>query len=35
MKINVESRWLGDVVVIVPEVFQDSSSFFTETQLSR
>jgi dTDP-4-dehydrorhamnose 3,5-epimerase len=31
MKINVESRWLGDVVVIVPEVFQDSRGFFTET----
>src|SRR5271154_4557147 len=31
MKINVESRSLGDVVVIVPEVFQDSRGFFTET----
>jgi dTDP-4-dehydrorhamnose 3,5-epimerase len=31
MKINVESRWLGDVVVIIPEVFQDSRGFFTET----
>lgn len=31
MKINVESRSLGDVIVIVPEVFQDSRGFFTET----
>jgi dTDP-4-dehydrorhamnose 3,5-epimerase len=31
MQINVESRWLGDVVVVVPEVFQDSRGFFMET----
>jgi dTDP-4-dehydrorhamnose 3,5-epimerase len=31
MQIKVESRHLGDVVVIVPEVFQDSRGFFTET----
>lgn len=31
MQINVESRWLGDVVVVVPEIFQDSRGFFTET----
>src|SRR5271169_41280 len=31
MQIKVESRWLGDVVVIVPEIFQDSRGFFTET----
>jgi len=31
MKINVESRRLGDVVVLVPEIFQDSRGFFMET----
>lgn len=31
MQIKVESRWLGDVVVIVPEVFQDGRGFFSET----
>src|SRR5271155_847367 len=31
MQIKVESRGLGDVVVVVPEVFQDSRGFFTET----
>ena len=31
MEIKIESRWLGDVVVIVPEVFQDSRGFFSET----
>src|ERR1017187_4496456 len=31
MQIKVESRWLGDVVVVVPEVFQDSRGFFSET----
>jgi dTDP-4-dehydrorhamnose 3,5-epimerase len=31
MQIKVESRSLGDVVVVVPEVFQDSRGFFTET----
>src|SRR5215469_6201851 len=31
MQIRVESRHLGDVVVVVPEVFQDSRGFFCET----
>jgi dTDP-4-dehydrorhamnose 3,5-epimerase len=31
MQINIESRHMGDVVVIVPEVFQDSRGFFCET----
>jgi len=31
MQISIESRHLGDVVVIVPEVFQDSRGFFSET----
>lgn len=31
MDINIESRHLNDVVVIVPEIFQDSRGFFTET----
>ncbi len=31
MEIRVESRHLGDVVVLVPEVFQDSRGFFMET----
>ena len=31
MQIRIESRWLGDVVVVVPEIFQDSRGFFTET----
>lgn len=31
LQIKVESRWLGDVVVVVPEIFQDSRGFFTET----
>ncbi|MGA8440690.1 MAG: dTDP-4-dehydrorhamnose 3,5-epimerase [Candidatus Sulfotelmatobacter sp.] len=31
MQVRIESRWLGDVVVIVPEIFQDSRGFFTET----
>ena len=31
MKINVESRRLRDVVVLVPEIFQDSRGFFMET----
>jgi dTDP-4-dehydrorhamnose 3,5-epimerase len=30
MQIKVESRWLGEVVVVVPEVFQDSRGFFME-----
>jgi dTDP-4-dehydrorhamnose 3,5-epimerase len=31
MEIRVESRHLGDVVVLVPESFQDSRGFFMET----
>jgi dTDP-4-dehydrorhamnose 3,5-epimerase len=31
MQIRVESRHLGDVVVVVPEVFQDRRGFFSET----
>ncbi len=31
MQIKIESKWLGDVIVVVPEVFQDSRGFFTET----
>jgi dTDP-4-dehydrorhamnose 3,5-epimerase len=31
MQIKIESRHLGDVVVLLPEVFQDSRGFFTET----
>jgi dTDP-4-dehydrorhamnose 3,5-epimerase len=31
MQIKIESRLLGDVVVIVPEFFQDARGFFTET----
>lgn len=31
MKISIESRHLKDVAVIVPEVYQDSRGFFTET----
>lgn len=31
MKINVESRQLRDVVVLVPEIFQDVRGFFMET----
>jgi len=31
MKISIENRYLGDVVVLVPEVFQDSRGFFMET----
>ena len=31
MEIKVESRFLGDVMVLVPEVFQDSRGFFMET----
>ena len=31
MQINIESRHMGDVVVVVPEVFQDSRGFFCET----
>jgi dTDP-4-dehydrorhamnose 3,5-epimerase len=31
MQIKVESKWLGDVLVVVPDIFQDSRGFFTET----
>ena len=31
MEIKIESRQLGDVVVLVPEIFQDSRGFFMET----
>ena len=31
MKVHVESRHLQDVVVLVPELFQDSRGFFMET----
>ena len=31
MKITIESKHLHDVVVVVPEVFQDSRGFFSET----
>jgi dTDP-4-dehydrorhamnose 3,5-epimerase len=31
MDIKVESRSLGDVVVLVPDIFQDSRGFFMET----
>ena len=31
MKINIETRQLGDLVVVVPEVFEDSRGFFMES----
>jgi dTDP-4-dehydrorhamnose 3,5-epimerase len=31
LQIRIESRHLGDVAVVVPEVFEDSRGFFTET----
>lgn len=31
MQIQIESRQLGDVVVLVPQVFEDSRGFFMET----
>ena len=31
MQITIESRHLNDVVVVVPEIFQDSRGFFSET----
>ncbi|MGD0046019.1 MAG: dTDP-4-dehydrorhamnose 3,5-epimerase [Bryobacteraceae bacterium] len=31
MEIRVESRHLGDAVVLVPDIFQDSRGFFMET----
>jgi dTDP-4-dehydrorhamnose 3,5-epimerase len=30
MQIRIESRHLGDVVVVVPEIFQDGRGFFSE-----
>jgi dTDP-4-dehydrorhamnose 3,5-epimerase len=31
VQIKIESKHLGDIVVIVPEIFQDGRGFFTET----
>jgi len=31
MQIKIESRHLNDVVVVVPDIFQDTRGFFTET----
>jgi len=31
MEIRIESRHLNDIVIVVPEVFQDERGFFTET----
>ena len=31
MNIEIESRFMRDVVVLVPEIFQDSRGFFMET----
>src|SRR5271168_5653309 len=31
MENKIEERFLGDVVVVVPEIFQDSRGFFMET----
>jgi dTDP-4-dehydrorhamnose 3,5-epimerase len=31
MQVKIESRHLGDVAVVVPEVFRDDRGFFTET----
>lgn len=31
MQIKVESRNLGDIVVVIPEIFQDARGFFSET----
>ena len=31
MQIRIESRHLEDVVVIVPDIFQDGRGFFSET----
>jgi dTDP-4-dehydrorhamnose 3,5-epimerase len=31
MQVKIESRHLGDVVVLVPEIFQDSRGFFSES----
>lgn len=31
MDINIESRFLGDVVVVVPDIYRDARGFFVET----
>jgi len=31
MQLKIESRQLGDIAVIVPDIFQDSRGFFSET----
>jgi dTDP-4-dehydrorhamnose 3,5-epimerase len=31
MQIQIEAKHLGDVVVVVPDIFQDDRGFFTET----
>src|ERR1700677_3235167 len=31
MNIKIESRFLGDVVVLVPDIFRDARGFFMET----
>jgi dTDP-4-dehydrorhamnose 3,5-epimerase len=31
MQIKIESRHLGDVAIVVPDIFQDSRGFFSET----
>jgi dTDP-4-dehydrorhamnose 3,5-epimerase len=31
MEINIESRFLGDVVVLAPQIFRDARGFFMET----
>lgn len=31
MQIKIEAQYLGDVIVVVPEIFQDSRGFFCET----
>src|ERR1700685_2325885 len=31
MEIKIESRFLGDVVVLVPDIFRDARGFFMET----
>jgi len=31
MQVKIESKHLGDVVVLVPEIFQDSRGFFSES----
>ena len=31
MQIQIESKHLDDVIVLVPEIFRDSRGFFSET----